>query len=652
MHICGVSFFETEHALIKNSLVALISHLAELHLTDDLTNHANEVYMRAILVQGYLENISSALSLIRDMTKDKVSALNEEEEVSQEFNKRLDDSIIGSRSGKIVVGKVARSLAELRSRSLSLTPDALPLFERCQTQAQQLKEYSQCLGGLVGKSVHEEEHTAGMTYRDVWNMGLEAASNCYGVKETLPFETFVDTLRVLNGNLGELNGFVTDPSQMMEFERAPAPWILRAQQMRAAARRPQDVEEQIQALKEAAHESVTQLRLREKALEESTVKIELLEARTTDTAEKTEKLAALQRALAEGRNREQKLDAAMEATKRELQETVTEREKWKVLAESEQKSGRSKGYGSEDRRPNASTTPAPAVEGLVKEIKDLQGAVRYLRDDNRRLRTSESSEVMTWLRTPLSSPPSDEQSRASLLRSEGQDVLHEMLHLATRAQVFDLRQTPTTTTIVTNRLAWRPANTTPQWHVTRQREEWERWNEWKDAVVEKGRLPARSRREGERDDSFNLGKTRKGRRRRRYGREEGERGEEGRRATRVEMVMDQTDRRRKLQSSPTPASSSFMAAPVSVSVSVSVPGPAPAPRHPTPPPSSSNVHIFGDDPDGTPTIIEDSSVIDIVDDGGGEEMKGKKIGFLEKGIRTAMGMGMGMATRKIPSDTY
>jgi len=54
-----------------------------------------------------------------------------------------------------------------------------------------------------------------------------------------------------------------------------------------------------------------------------------------------------------------------------------------------------------------------------------------------------------------------------------------LLNLAKDAKLYDLASMPT------NKLAWRPAKSTPQYHVAKQREDFEAWSAWQNAVAKK-----------------------------------------------------------------------------------------------------------------------------------------------------------------------
>ena len=490
-------------------LIALMTHLAEVHIIDDVEDYANHVYMRALLMQSQLENTSAAMSLVNDMVHGHVTSIDADNDAAGGLARKLDETIAGSRSPRIALGKIARSLDELRSRSLALFSDTESSFVRCEEVVTVVRGYSRSLGNLVLGFLDDEERRDSHTIGDLEQLIGRATSEHFGVEEEgdSVLSTFVERLRLMNVRINDLGGVVFDLSRTVEFERHPAPWVLCAQDLRAAERHPEDLEEQVRLLRETIYESAKQLKIRDKALEESAVKVELLEARTREAIKRTERIVELEQTVAEGRRREKVLDLTLEARVRELHDLHSERERWKtsasattLTAERGNKSGRGRpsvedndGWGEDgwtEGSTSGSGTSSRMVGLLRKEIHDLQGAVRHLRDEQRHLRFVElhNPSTSSWLHEPLVKPPSSSETRASLVRSEAQDVLYEMVHLvATQADIYDLRRSPS------NRLAWRPAHTTPQWHVLRQREQWERWREWKDEVVQKDcwyRLPS------------------------------------------------------------------------------------------------------------------------------------------------------------------
>jgi dynactin 1 len=219
--------------------------------------------------------------------------------------------------------------------------------------------------------------------------------------------------------------------------------------------------------------------MRDQTLEEASVKIELLESRMRDATKKNERITELEKKIEDAKKRETELTESIESQNKELTSIEADREKWKKIAEDAKALG-VVAPGSKAGQERAVAT-AREMEALKTEIASLQAAVRYLREDNRRARLVDSP-GLDWLESPLIKPKIKEEQRKALVVAEGQDVLNELLNLTNSAKLYDLSTMPK------NRLAWRPAKSTPQYHVAKQREDYESWNSWKEDVVKKGRV--------------------------------------------------------------------------------------------------------------------------------------------------------------------
>jgi len=200
-----------------------------------------------------------------------------------------------------------------------------------------------------------------------------------------------------------------------------------------------------------------------------------------DATKKNERITELEKRIEDAKKREAELSESIETQNKELTTLEADREKWKKVAEDAKALG-IVAPGSKAGQERAVAT-AREMEALKTEIASLQAAVRYLREDNRRARVTDS-EGLDFLAAPLTKPKSTEEQRKALVLAEGQDVLNELLTLTSTAQVYDLNSMPK------NRLAWRPAKSTPQYHVAKQREDYEAWSGWKDAVVKKANVLA------------------------------------------------------------------------------------------------------------------------------------------------------------------
>ncbi|KAI9777114.1 MAG: hypothetical protein M1839_009070 [Geoglossum umbratile] len=469
---------EKQCAAELHRTMALLSHLAEIHISENLEAYANDVQMRVLLMQSYLESTASAVSQTRAMVQTKLPVAGEYDDISQYFAKKADGIISHSRSAKVVVGKVIRSLDDLKSRSLSLTPDTLPTFEQCEDATKEIAFYSRRLGEDLFKLLSEEGRTEQFTYDEVLKTMGDTTEAVLGSGENDAFAAFNATLRSLTNILLEMGSLASDLEMTVEFERSPAPWVTRAHELKSTKVISVDAEEEMRRLRDDIHERATQIKLRDKVIEESAVKIELLESRMRDATKRGDCINELEKSLEQSRIQEKDLAEAIDAQVREIQALESELDRWKKAANEKHILGII-GGGDQEGAERAVAT-AREMGALKWEIDSLQGAVRYLREDNRRLRITEGRTTQAWLFEPLTPQKTQKQQQEQLVTAEGHDLLVELLNLTSNAKIHDLGKVPG------NRLAWRPAKSTPRFHVLKQTEDYEAWASWRDSVIRRG----------------------------------------------------------------------------------------------------------------------------------------------------------------------
>ncbi|KAK0100652.1 hypothetical protein ONS95_007105 [Cadophora gregata] len=459
--------------------IALMSHLAEVHISPGLASYADEVHMRTLVMQSHLENAAAAMVAARMMVQTIVPSQGDEDELAQHFSRKTEAVISHTRSAKVVIGKAVRALEDLKTRSLSLTPDTLQTFEQCETATEELANFSRHIGDDLYTLLHEEGRTEPFTYLEVQSTVHRTTSNLFSSSESDLFSTYSNKLRTLTASLMDLAALASDLEMTQEFERAAAPWVTRSGELKSSKIVPVDAEEEMRRLKDDNHERARLIAMKDQTLEEASVKIELLESRMRDATKKNEKISELERKIEDAKKREAELTESIESQNKELTSIEADRENWKKVAEDAKALG-VVAPGTKAGQEQAVAT-AREMEALKTEIASLQAAVRYLREDSRRARLTQSQHL-DWLDAPLIKPKSKEEQRKGLVLAEGQDVLNELLNLTSTAKVYDLSAMPK------NRLAWRPAKATPQYHVAKQRENYEAWSSWKDGVVKKARV--------------------------------------------------------------------------------------------------------------------------------------------------------------------
>jgi len=84
-----------------------------------------------------------------------------------------------------------------------------------------------------------------------------------------------------------------------------------------------------------------------------------------------------------------------------------------------------------------------------------------------------------WLAEPLTKRPSAAEQKKALVVAESKDALGELIKMVTSAKFYDLASLPK------DKLAWRPAKSTPQYHAAKQMEDFAAWKGWQDSVLKK-----------------------------------------------------------------------------------------------------------------------------------------------------------------------
>ena len=465
--------------------IAVMTHLGGVHIPNDLESFADDVHMRALLMQSHLESAAISFGAVRTMVSSVVPADTEEDELRGYFTKKVDAVLTQTRSTKVIASKVARALEDLKARSLSLAPDTSEAFDLCETGTQELVDMARRIGLELHQLLHEEGRTEPYTYAEVQACVQKLAQTVFNSSESDLFSTYMTKLRVVTSQISDMAALAGDLNQTQEFERTPTPWLLRSRELKALKTIPLDAEEELRRLKDALNDARRAIAIREESLSTSQIKIETLESRMRDAHAKTTRIADLEAQLAAKKQELASLTEHMTGQDRELKALEGDRDKWRKIASDSRvvadDGGAGGKTGSKARQERAVAT-AREMDALKDEIAGLQAAVRYLREDSRRARLTEQPDH-DWLAEPLTRPaPPVAEQRRGLVASEAKVVLGELVRLAGDAKLYSLDALPA------DKLAWRPARSTPQYHAARQEEDFLAWKSWHDAVVKKSRV--------------------------------------------------------------------------------------------------------------------------------------------------------------------
>lgn len=459
--------------------IALMSHLAEVHLSDDLPSVADDMHMRSLIMQSHLDSAAATFNALKSMVQRVVPSSDDDDELAQQFNKKSDTVIIQTRSTKVIAGKVVRELEDLKLRSLSLLPGTRDAFESCESATRELANLARQIGHGVHVLVTQDEgRTEPYTYAEVQDAIKKAVRSAISESEADLFASYLSKLRIATGQISDLVSLTTDLDQTQEFDVTPAPWRLRSQELKAMKTVPVDAEEELRRVKEEHNEARRTIAQRDEHLSTAVLKIETLESRMRDAQANIERINNLQAQLEAAGHQVLGLREDIEKQDRELRSLESERDKWKKLASDAQVMTEAMESTGDKAGQERAVATAREMDALKKDIESLQSAVRYLREDNRRARLTEQQKY-DWLVEPLKKPASLAEQRKAAVVAEGKDVLGELVKMATSSTIYNFNALPQ------DKLAWKPAKTTPQYHAAKQMEDYAAWKSWQTSVLKK-----------------------------------------------------------------------------------------------------------------------------------------------------------------------
>ncbi|KAK2590119.1 hypothetical protein QQS21_012199 [Conoideocrella luteorostrata] len=463
--------------------IALMSHLAEVHISSDLPSFADDIYMSSLVIQSHLDTAAVSLNTTKTMVQRAIPSEGEElDEMNQLFAKKLEAVISQTRSTKVITGKAVRALEDLKTRSLSLLPDTKDAFERCEAASQELASMARAIGNSVHALLtHDEGRSDPFTLDEIQNAIHQGVLDATSASESDTFSAYLAKLRTATSQINDVAALATDLDQTQEFDMHPAPWKLRSQELKALKTVPVDAEDELRRLKEEHNEARRTVAQRDEHLSTAVLKIETLESRMRDAQANIERISSLQQQLEASGEQVTSLKEDIEKQDRELKSLESERDKWKKIASDSRAFADGADAAGMKAGQERAVATAREMDALKKDIESLQSAVRYLREDNRRARMTEQ-QGHDWLAEPLKKPASMAEQRKALVVAEGKDVLGELVKMATSATMFDLRALPK------DKLAWKPAKSTPQYHAAKQAEDFAVWKAWQDSVVKKSSL--------------------------------------------------------------------------------------------------------------------------------------------------------------------
>ncbi|KAL8928863.1 MAG: hypothetical protein Q9208_001641 [Pyrenodesmia sp. 3 TL-2023] len=466
--------------------IALMTHLAKVHINDALERYAEDIHGRAVMMQSQLE--SALLSMVHvktvavaKVTQPGVIEGNGEDPEMKEFTRTSESLVAQMRGAQVVMGKAIRHLDDLQSRSLTLDQTCLSDIEQSQTSISELSVSTRTFGHAITSLLNEERQS-----------GSPKAHELLSTMSSIepPLASLFNKLQTATTNLQSLYNLTSSLSRTIEFTASsyPPPWQLLAGKLANESITMASHEAEISRLSDETREQSTALAFRDKSLEELRFKVETLEQRASESQARRERVRKLENVMEAAEQRESELINTVNRLRSERDDLRTERST--LISQTGGAPGSSPAGAAAVAAGSADSTSESEpsisrIRSLEAEIMTLEAAIRHLRS-TAHARTISSA--WNFISKPLIPQPSPQEQRARLRQTEAKGLVSELLRLATDPGngVVRLKERKRD-----ERLCWRPAKETCSWQVARAREEWETWREWRDDLG--GRRGGRAR---------------------------------------------------------------------------------------------------------------------------------------------------------------
>ena len=491
--------FDKDAAGELSGMIALLSDLAEKLITSSLESKAFELAARSINAENLLDITTAELTLLANLVRSHVN----DEQQNEEFLhavKKLDQLTSKIRTMRSVTSKVTKEIQSHSSDGLALTEPSWDVFLQVENAAKELAHLVRKIGEDVLLQASAVERREPLTFVEILVIVTNSAKTF--LQPVSPARIDQDdglsclgtVVQQLHKNVDQMQYTAVDLSNIAEVEKRSAPWIVRSKEVRGRKNVHRDTEEELRKLKMQVQDQVLALNGKNRQLEEHMIKVELFESRTKDSQQYTATIQKLEVELQSLRSAKKEADAALEKMRNDhavlAEQHENETAELHALRKARIASDQGLRLGDVVARDETAVLELTAeINYLRQEISNLQSAVRYFKAESQRLKAPSSSKsaLPSWL-DPSTLGRREPGKKASLAAAESKDVFDGLLEIASSVEpvVLKGRDAKSNTT-------WRATKSTWRYHVLKQREELEKWSEWKDDLLKRARIAARDK---------------------------------------------------------------------------------------------------------------------------------------------------------------
>lgn len=454
----------------------ILVDMAEKLISSSAQNNAIYLRTEAQLTMTHTEVAASLLDWVAKTVKNKLGEPDDNNPGSTDFDRQIDQLSTRARTIKLACSKVANEVEKKRAKNICLVETSWPLFTTAENHASAINEQILQVCRLVLSWFSHVDHEEPMSYAVLF----DSLNN-----DVNTFSTLLDNIKILQAQVEALTTKALEQNSNLTFEPHPAPWAVRAREVKAQRQMSSDVQEELSQASRRNQDLSARINEKERAIEEMTIRAELAEKRVKENKSKEGQDKALKDEIETLKVEKGEQETQLSVLKTDLISLQEENQNNKAEIAALQ-------AATAEHAPNGIRSASTAgiidpaandllsahIKALLAEVESLQATVRHLRWENHELsipisETKFRAAADAWLDPAnLKRSKNRTQDRAARMGTEQNDQSDALLNLSKSMSMKPVRLKSTWH----KDDQWRSVKESTRWQVLRQKEEVEGWD--------------------------------------------------------------------------------------------------------------------------------------------------------------------------------
>ncbi|CAO3622239.1 unnamed protein product [Cunninghamella echinulata] len=395
---------ESDSIVELQRMIAQLEHLTEVYIVPNgPPNHVDQFFGLTRALDFNADKLAVEFTFVKQTVenaarKDNIQITEGFERLDYDYLEPLTRLVVQAKNSKILARKLLRQLEDLSEQALTPKAEHLHRFKTLYAISSKVSRfcfetYKQIISYVDAKRGSKEEISLGIIQQIVYNKSDEILE----IAESSMWEGALKTLKSLINELSNTFSRVESDNKMDKISTSTAPWIQRASDMKAEMIIDHDKDRKLQQHADEILKLIKDIKMKDLSLQEASVKVELLEKRMETVKKQADQIAILEESLQKTQTQEQMYAEAMENLQAEydgleqenakLKKLISKKEEERSITTSTTLPKKSDLDGSDNNNATLDSNTNSNLLTLTTEIDSLKSVIRYLRAENKHLKS-------------------------------------------------------------------------------------------------------------------------------------------------------------------------------------------------------------------------------------------------------------------------